>query len=214
MKTPIQFDTENCQYEVLEIRDIAFTHHFCKEHLLKPGAEEGSIEDRYNKSELRNLGWPVALQGEFRDRPLALLRPLYNPNYSGKLHDDKMVEQAARSLDHQAVQSPYSLLLCIMPLDFARFWKLIWTRKQTNINALKSQSKAGSNPFAATSGALPANEESGNQNMLEVYRWKLSFDSYRSKLPQYFNDYINSYLKFLQMDQALLLPAYERILFD
>lgn len=50
--------------------------------------------------------------------------------------------------------------------------------------------------------------------MLEVYRWKLNFDSYRSKLPQYYNDYINSYLKFLQMDQALLLPAYERILFD
>lgn len=50
--------------------------------------------------------------------------------------------------------------------------------------------------------------------MLEVYRWKLSFDSYSSKLPQYYNDYLNSYLKFLQMDQALLLPAYERIFFD
>ena len=50
--------------------------------------------------------------------------------------------------------------------------------------------------------------------MLEVYKWKLSFDGYRDKLPQYFNDYINSYLKFLQMDQALLLPSFERLLFD
>jgi len=51
--------------------------------------------------------------------------------------------------------------------------------------------------------------------MLEVYRWKLNFDSYRSKLPQYYNDYINSYLKFLQMDQALLLAGgYERVLLE
>ena len=51
-------------------------------------------------------------------------------------------------------------------------------------------------------------------NLLEVYKWKLAFDGYRDKLPQYYNDYINSYLKFLQMDQALLLPSYERLLFD
>lgn len=39
-----------------------------------------------------------------------------------------------------------------------------------------------------------------DQSMLAVYKWKLSFDSYRDKLPQYYNDYLNSYLKFLQMD--------------
>ena len=50
--------------------------------------------------------------------------------------------------------------------------------------------------------------------MLEVYKWKLSFDSYRDKLPPYYNDYLNSFLKFLQMDQALLLPSSERVLFD
>ena len=53
-----------------------------------------------------------------------------------------------------------------------------------------------------------------DETMLEVYRWKLSFDGYRDKLPQYYNDYLNSYLKYLQMDQALLLPPYERILYD
>jgi hypothetical protein len=37
-------------------------------------------------------------------------------------------------------------------------------------------------------------------NMYEVYKWKLGFDSYRDSLPQFYNDYINSYLKFLQMN--------------
>jgi len=50
--------------------------------------------------------------------------------------------------------------------------------------------------------------------MLEVYKWKLNFDSYRDKLPRYYNDYMNSYLKFLQVDQALLQPSYERLLFE
>ena len=53
-----------------------------------------------------------------------------------------------------------------------------------------------------------------DRNMLEIYKWKLSFDSYRDQLPSYLNDYMNSYIKFLQMDQALLLPAYERVLME
>ena len=55
---------------------------------------------------------------------------------------------------------------------------------------------------------------SNDRNMLEVYKWKLSFDSYRDQLPAYYNDYMNSYMKFLQMDQSLLLPSYDRILMD
>ena len=64
-------------------------------------------------------------------------------------------------------------------------------------------------------GNLGANASKDQQsNLLEVYKWKLAFDGYRDRLPQYYNDYMNSYLKFLQMDQALLLPNYERLLFD
>jgi hypothetical protein len=53
-----------------------------------------------------------------------------------------------------------------------------------------------------------------DQNMYEVYKWKLGFDTYRDSLPQFYNDYINSYLKFLQMNQSLLLPSSERQLFE
>ena len=64
-------------------------------------------------------------------------------------------------------------------------------------------------------GNLGANASKDQQsNLLEVYKWKLAFDGYRDRLPQYYNDCINSYLKFLQMDQALLLPSFERLLFD
>ena len=50
--------------------------------------------------------------------------------------------------------------------------------------------------------------------MYEVYKWKLGFDTYRDSLPQFYNDYINSYLKFLQMNPSLLLPSSERQLFE
>jgi len=83
-----------------------------------------------------------------------------------------------------------------MPLDFVYFWKLIWTRKQTNLQLLKSKSKAN-NPFAAGAVKNEGAASNSDQNMLEVYRWKLSFDSYGSNMPQYYNDYLNSYLKFL-----------------
>ena len=67
--------------------------------------------------------------------------------------------------------------------------------------------------YGQQSESQPTQQDNQN-DMLEVYKWKLSFDGYRDKMPQYYNDYVNSYLKFLQMDQALLLPSFERLLFD
>ena len=34
-KKPIHFDIDNCQYEVLEIKDLLYTHDFIKENLLE-----------------------------------------------------------------------------------------------------------------------------------------------------------------------------------
>lgn len=77
-----------------------------------------------------------------------------------------------------------------MPLNFAKFWKLIWTRKKTDLLNLKNLSQKAPNHYMS----MPSESD---QTMLEVYKWKLNFDSYRDKLPQYYNDYLNSYLKFL-----------------
>ena len=64
-KKPIQFDLENCQYEVLEVKDSLFIHDFSREHLLVEDGDQ--IKDRYSEAELRTIGWPVALAGEFQD---------------------------------------------------------------------------------------------------------------------------------------------------
>lgn len=47
-----------------------------------------------------------------------------------------------------------------------------------------------------------------------MYRWKLAFDSYKDQLPGYFNDYLNSFIKFLQMSPTLLLQQTEARLFE
>lgn len=36
-------------------------------------------------------------------------------------------------------------------------------------------------------------------NTYEFYKWKLAFDTYRDCLPLYYNDYFNSYFKYLQI---------------
>ena len=33
-KKPVHFDVENCQYEVLEVRDVVYTYDFIHEHLV------------------------------------------------------------------------------------------------------------------------------------------------------------------------------------
>lgn len=76
-KKPISFDLESCQYEVLEVQDYLYVHNFCKEHLLV--VEEGQIKDKYTESEIRTLGWPVALAGDYAEQPFAMLRPIKNP---------------------------------------------------------------------------------------------------------------------------------------
>jgi len=63
-----------------------------------------------------------------------------------------------------------------MPLNFPKFWKLIWTRKKTDLLNLKNLFQKPANHYMG----MPSEED---QSMLEVYKWKLSFDSYREKLP-------------------------------
>ena len=59
--------------------------------------------------------------------------------------------------------------ICVMPANFVQFWDLIWNRK--------------------------VQTDSGNIH--EFYEWKLAFDQYREALPAFYNDYFNSYFKFL-----------------
>lgn len=47
-----------------------------------------------------------------------------------------------------------------------------------------------------------------------MYRWKLAFDAYKDSLPAYYNDYVNSFIKFLQMSPQLLLPTTDQRLFE
>jgi len=47
-----------------------------------------------------------------------------------------------------------------------------------------------------TSGSQAAGA-TGSNAMYEVFKWKLSFDNYRDRLPSFYNDYLNAYMKFL-----------------
>jgi hypothetical protein len=85
-----------------------------------------------------------------------------------------------------------------MPLNFQEFWKLIQQKKFY---------KADFNSKQVTFG-------SKQEELQEMYRWKLSFDGYKDSLPAYYNDYLNSFIKFLQMSPALLLPPTEQRLFE
>lgn len=54
--------------------------------------------------------------------------------------------------------------------------------------------------------------------MYDFYKWKLAFDSYKEALPTYYNDYFNSFFKFLQIPQQGQVSIYshssERRLFE
>ena len=89
---------------------------------------------------------------------------------------------------------PFTLSLYVMPLKFTEFWSLIKNRKVSSLAQIKQPFK-GMMGFNKTTDKLKP-----DPNMYEVYKWKLGFDSYRDSLPQFYNDYINSYLKFLQMN--------------
>ena len=76
----MHFNVENCQYEVLEVKDLVFTFDFIHEHLLK--AKDDTFEDKYNETELRTIGWPVALSDDQSNRSFAMLRPV-KQQYAG-----------------------------------------------------------------------------------------------------------------------------------
>ncbi len=61
-----------------------------------------------------------------------------------------------------------------MPVRFTEFWQLIWSRKATTDQ---------------------------QSSMYDFYKWKLAFDNYKEALPAYYNDYFNSFFKFLQIPQ-------------
>ena len=63
------------------MKDSVFVHDFSKENLLVEDGDQ--IKDRYNEQELRMIGWPVALSGEFSDKPFAMLRPVKNLQFAG-----------------------------------------------------------------------------------------------------------------------------------
>ena len=47
------------------------------------------------------------------------------------------------------------------------------------------------------------------QDLQDAYRWKLQFDSYRDNLPVFYNDYMNSYMKFLKLNASLQVQSTE-----
>ena len=65
-----------------------------------------------------------------------------------------------------------------MPLNFVEFWNLILNRK------------------------------SASDHSLEFYKWKIAFDKYKDCLPPYYNDYLNSYFKYLQIPQESVANLY------
>eukprot|EP00347_Sterkiella_histriomuscorum_P015237 403357791 len=80
---------------------------------------------------------------------------------------------------------PYFMTIQVMPLNFVEFWPLI-----NNISDYKSVSQG-----------------------YEKTKWKLAYQKYIEKLPTYYNEYINSYLKYLQAGD-LLLPQTDKIYFS
>jgi len=117
---PIHFELGNCQYESLEMRDPLFVYDFIQSNLLT----QESKQDRYSDKELHTVGWPVSTEGEFIDQPFALLKPSKR-QVQGAAMSREQIERAVKDLELNAIQLPYSLTLCIMPLNFVEFWKLI-----------------------------------------------------------------------------------------
>ena len=52
--------------------DPVFVYDFCQAHLFKTGGDE----ELFSEKELRTLGWLVSMDGEFKDQPFGILRPI------------------------------------------------------------------------------------------------------------------------------------------
>ncbi|CDW91762.1 UNKNOWN [Stylonychia lemnae] len=81
--------------------------------------------------------------------------------------------------DYTMMNVPYFFSIHVMPLNYQEFWPLVST----------------------------INEFRGQQQGYEKTKWKLAFQKYIEKIPPYYNDYLNSYLKYLKADELLLTPT-------
>ena len=78
---PIDYDIAHCKYEQMDIRDPLFTHDFTTKHLVSQNGTD-QLAHRYADKKLRNLGWLVSVDGEFKSQPFALLKPQLNPQFN------------------------------------------------------------------------------------------------------------------------------------
>jgi hypothetical protein len=140
--TNIHFDLTNCQYEQVEVRDQLFIYDFCVKYMLKEEAEkaeehdEGTSAERYSEKELETVGWLVSIDGEFKEHPFGFLRPVRN-QVQQPLPTREFVEQAVKDFSLDSIALPYHLVLCVMPINFIEFWKLIQNRKVSNQLSIK-----------------------------------------------------------------------------
>ena len=68
------------------------------------------------------------MDGEFKEQAFGILRPIRNPQ-AFPFQTREYIQQAVKEFDYASIQLPYQLVLCVMPLNFIEFWKLIWNRK-------------------------------------------------------------------------------------
>ena len=114
------------------------------------------------------------------------MRPLKNP-HGRELTDEDL--DKVRNLDMSIMGVvPYLLAFCVMPLNFQEFWPLI-----NRIDDYKGTHI--SDPSKAT---------------YEKTKWKLAWEKYIEKVPAYYNDYINNFLKFKNAP-TLYLPNTEKV---
>lgn len=112
--------------------------------------------------------------------PFGLIKAIKNPNAKELAQEDI---DKAKNYDLSIMGLvPYHLVLCVMPLNFLEFWPLMQSIDQYKGNINVSHDKM----------------------QYEKTKWKLAFDKYLEKIPDYYNDYINSYLKHLRVPSLYL----------
>ncbi len=134
--------------------------------------------------QLIDIGWLVHMsEGETSQYPFGLLKAMKNQMSSSTgLSEEDL--QKCKDFDLSVmINVPYFFSLHVMPLNFTEFW-----------------------PLAASIDDYREGPQS-----YEKTKWKLAFQKYIEKLPPYYNDYLNSYLKYLKAPQ-LLLPSSEQII--
>jgi hypothetical protein len=60
----------------MEVRDPLYVFDFIQRHLLSEGSH------RYSEKKLKNIGWLMSTEGEFRNTPFGLLKPQLNSQYN------------------------------------------------------------------------------------------------------------------------------------